>query len=143
MAVLRLPATIPMGFVASAHRYHRPALSVRLSRPALAGSALAKPGVLGLSSDGSPLPDIVYDGTARASQVPGGSSPAFATLIRPRPRLPVSPISTLRCCPRQENHEGRSYIGYFEAVSRGFSTRCLRFQIRLSLLWQDSLPMGG
>ena len=31
----------------------------------------------------------------------------------------------------------------FEADSHGFSTRCLRFQIRISLHWQDSLPWGA
>lgn len=31
----------------------------------------------------------------------------------------------------------------FGAHSHGFGTRCLRFQLRLSLHWQDSLPVGG
>ena len=32
---------------------------------------------------------------------------------------------------------------HFGADSHGFGNRCLRFQIRLSLHWQDSLSVGG
>jgi len=101
MPVLRLPAVIPTGFVASACRYHRPCfLLLRISCQPLAGLALGRPGVLGLSPDGSPVPEFYCDGTTRASQVPGESSRAFAPLMRPRPRRHVLPLATLRCCPR-------------------------------------------
>jgi len=82
-------------------------------------------------------------GALRVSQVPGESSRTFAMLKRPRPRRCAPPVVAFRCCPRWSDDEGRSYNVNFEADSHGFSTRCLRFQIRLSLHWQDSLPVGG
>ena len=57
-------------------------------------------------------------------------------------RATLATVNSARwCCPRHIEHEGHDNDP-FEADSHGFSTRCLRFQIRISLHWQDSLPVG-
>jgi hypothetical protein len=50
--------------------------------------------------------------------------------LRPRPRLPCDANPATRCCPRTQKNEGRSIQQIFEALSHGFSTHCLRFQLR-------------
>ena len=82
-------------------------------------------------------------GALRASQVPGESSHTSALIMRPRPRHLATATSAKWCCPRWSDDEGHSNKVDFGADSQGFSTRCLRFQIRISLHWQDSLPVGG
>ena len=87
MAVLRLPAVIPVHFVASVHQYHRACMFLVSSIQPIACRRLtrlarcSRPAPRRLTHAGS-----FHDGTARASQVPGESSRAFALLSRPRPR---------------------------------------------------------
>jgi len=141
MTVLRHPPAFPPHFVASVWRYHQPHPFVRLSCQAPMGKDQSRPGCSGLSpwSPQTRFPD----GALRASQVPGESSRAFAPLSDPGRARAAMPITAVRCCPRYTDDEGRSIHQIFEAPSHGFSTRCLRFQLRLSLHWQDSLPVGG
>jgi hypothetical protein len=73
----------------------------------------------------------------------GESSRASALIIRPWPRHLTTALSARWCCPRTINRKGHSGYLYCATDSHGFSTHCLRFQRRLSLHWQDSLPMGG
>ena len=80
-------------------------------------------------------------GTLRVSQVPGESSLTSA-LIKDPGRATLTTVNSARWyCPRQPEHEGHN-DAFFEADSHGFSNCCLRFQIRISLHWQDSLPVG-
>jgi len=141
MPVLRLPNAILPRFVSFAWQYHRPpSLLYLLPRSREVGSRqtwMSRP-----LYHGHPKP-VYSDGAVRVSQVPGESSRTSALLTRPRPRLSCHAISAQRFCPRNRDHEGHSNLKIFEAQSHSFSTRCLRFQFRLSLHWQDSLPAGG
>jgi hypothetical protein len=88
-------------------------------------------------------PSLSPGGALRVSQVPGESSRTFAMLKRPRPRRHASPFYGAPVLPPLVRPRRPQLQVNFEADSHGFSTRCLRFQIRLSLHWQDSLPVGG
>jgi len=141
MTALRLPDAIPPHFVSFAWRYHRPHhLFVSPARPREAGPAQAR--MFTVHPLAIHTPSLSPGGALRVSQVPGESSRTFAMLKRPRPGhrvhchldTVVSPPLVGRRRPRQQVH--------FEADSQGFGTRCLRFHIRISLQWQDSLPIG-
>ena len=54
--------------------------------------------------------------------------------------LPLS-FGSVMLPPLIRRRRPRRYVN-FEADSHSFSARCLRFQIRISLHWQDSLPVG-
>jgi len=80
-------------------------------------------------------------GTLRVSQVPGESSLTSALIIDPdRATLPLSTQQD-GVAPASQKTKASALV-VFEADSHGFSNRCLRFQIRISLHWQDSLPVG-
>ena len=66
--------------------------------------------------------------------LPCSRDPGHAPFALPSQQRGVAPA-----CAK---YEGRSDCN-FGADSHGFSTRCLRFQLRISLHWQDSLPVGG
>lgn len=141
MTVLRLPPAFPPHFVAFVWQYHRP--------PNLFVSPVRLPegGIkTGLDVSGSPL----WSPTNQVLSVEQYGSPRFlGSPLVPLPCswTPAAPpchaISARRCCPRSQKDEGRSIQQIFEAASQGFNTHCLRFQFRLSLHWQDSLPVGG
>jgi len=141
MSVLRLPPAILPRFVAFAWPYHRPP-SLFVSPARLQGGWIKA----GLDVPGS-IPVVTHTpesrgGAVRVSQVPGESSRSSALLSDPGRASLALPISARRCCPRRRDHEGRSKMN-FGAHSHSFATRSLRFQLRLSLHWQDSLPVGG
>ena len=66
--------------------------------------------------------------------LPCSRDPGHAPFALPSQQRGVAPA-----CAK---YEGRSDCN-FGADSHSFSTRCLRFQLRISLHWQDSLPAGG
>jgi hypothetical protein len=128
MAVLRLPPAFPPHFVAFVWRYHRP--------PSLFVSPVKLPrgGIkTGLDVSGFPL----WSPINQAHSVEQYGPPRFlGSPLVPLPCswTPAAPpchaIQTRRCSPRSQKYEGRSIQQIFEAASQGFSTRCLRFQLR-------------
>ena len=83
------------------------------------------PGPGGFGS-GTPLPLL---GLVEMTGLPtflGDPMCAFALVFDPGRISNARPLAACRCCPRADYYEGSS-IGYFEAQSHGFSTRCLRF----------------
>lgn len=69
--------------------------------------------------------------------------PYLCPAHRPRPRRLRHCHLSSPVLPPQQRTRRPQLIQYFEADSHGFSTLCLRFQLRLSLHWQDSIPAGG
>jgi len=138
--VLRLPNAILPHFVSFAWQYHQ-SLSLFVSPAPLPREGISA----GLDVRGL-LPPVTHipgssGGAVRVSQVPGESSRTSA-LIKDPGRATLATVNSARWyCPRYIEHEGHDDES-FEADSHGFSTRCLRFQIRISLHWQDSLPVG-
>jgi hypothetical protein len=63
--------------------------------------------------------------------------------LRPRPGHAHQANKVIWCCPRCSDDEGPSDNHCFEAQSRSFCTRCLRFVPPLLTTTQDSLPAGG
>ena len=56
---------------------------------------------------------------------------------------PRQTISAFRCCPRYSYHEGSPNVKDFEALSHGFTTRCLRLKTSFLNANQGSLPVDG
>jgi hypothetical protein len=141
MTALRLPNAFPPHFVSFVWRYHRPHhLFVTPGRPREVGSVQARmftihslathtPSLFPMEQSGSPR----FLGSPTVP-LPCSRDPGRATLPLPSQQDGIVPaLGTTKTAT----------TGYFGADSQGFSTRCLRFQLRLSLHWQDSLSAGG
>jgi hypothetical protein len=141
MTVLRLPPAFPPHFVAFARQYHQPP-RLFVSPVQLLRGRIRTGQDVSASYHGHPLTSF-SGGAVRVSQVPGESSRAFAPLSDPGRACLAMPLPQSGVAPATQKNEGRSIQQIFEAPSHGFSTHCLRFQLRISLHWQDSLPVGG
>ena len=131
MPVLRHPSAIPPHFVAFVWWYHRP-LSLFVSpHPLPRGGIRSGLDVPGSSPVVTPYQFSLYSWWS-ITGLPGswGVLSCLCPALRPRPRPSCYAIAAGRSRPRYTDDEGHSIQQNFEAQSRGFSTRCLRFQIR-------------
>ena len=139
MTVLRLPAVVPLRFVAFAAPVP-PAPSIcsyLLPVPRWVGCSQAR--MISGSSLRHPFLPMEQRGSPRFLGSP------FVPL--PCSRTPAAPachaISGSSVLPPLIRRRRPQQCSISRLDSHGFSTRCLRFQLRLSLHWQDSLPVGG
>ena len=56
---------------------------------------------------------------------------------------PRQTLAALRCCPRYHHNEYSPILSNFEALSYGFTVRCLRLKTPFLVANQDSLPVDG
>ena len=123
MPVLRRPYAFPMPFVASEHRYHRPPVLFVTPAHLPKGWICTGLDIYGFLPMVIPY-QLFYDGTVRASQVPGESSRAFALLIDPGRALLLCHSSSLVLPPldRRRRPQRSQFRGWFTRLQHLLST---------------------